>query len=129
MNRPIGILALLTLVSAPMACSSSGEGTQTVPDASVPDGTADGAHDANGDADATSDAGCCPRSPAPSGCMLLGGSGACIQACDFFCSDNWRVERDERGCELWRYDTRSPKPGENGSCFPVLDASIDAPEG
>jgi|SoiMethySBSTD1v2_1073268.scaffolds.fasta_scaffold07026_13 hypothetical protein len=51
---------------------------------------------------------CCPRAPAQSGCMLLGGAyprgSTCGPACDFWCSDNWRVEFDEHGCEGWRYD-------------------------
>lgn len=61
---------------------------------------------------------CCPRDPAPSGCMNLGGSSkdGCSKTCDFFCSENWRVEKDDAGCEVWRYDTRAPKPGETSTC-------------
>jgi hypothetical protein len=41
-------------------------------------------------------------------------------ACDFFCSDNWRVEKDSGGCEVWVYDHRP-------TCQPLPDAGGDAP--
>ncbi len=58
---------------------------------------------------------CCPRTPVVTDCMQLGGSATntCVTTCHFPCATNWRVERDETGCELWRYDT--PK-GENAQC-------------
>jgi len=62
------------------------------------------------------DDGCCPRAETLSGCMQLGGSETCSDTCDFFCSDNWRVEKDERGCEIWSYDIRSPKGDEDQFC-------------
>jgi hypothetical protein len=95
--------------------------------AEVPD-----AHELPGDAQP---AVCCPIDPTQSGCMHLGGAstdngGSCVQTCDFFCSTNWRVEKDSSGCDTWRWDTRQPLPGENASCFPLApgdagDASID----
>jgi hypothetical protein len=57
-------------------------------------------------------AACCLRDTAQSGCMFLGGpaspGGGCGQTCDFFCSENWRVEFDGQGCETWRYDNATP---------------------
>lgn len=67
------------------------------------------------------DARCCPRDSVVSGCMNLGGArsdGLCGEACDFWCSTDWRVEKDESGCEVWRYSVRSPTPDENTACFP-----------
>lgn len=55
--------------------------------------------------------------------MNLGGAGpSCAESCDFFCSTNWRVEKDAKGCEVWRYDVRAPAAGENPACFPLPDA-------
>jgi len=72
--------------------------------------------------------GCCPPDPMVSGCTHLGGysPGGCPKTCDFFCSTNWRVEKDAHGCSLWRYDTRAPKPGENLACMPAPDAGAEA---
>jgi hypothetical protein len=56
--------------------------------------------------------------------MDRGGSRAkfgCSTECDFFCSTNWRVEEDENGCDVWRYDVRAPEPDENAYCFPKRD--------
>jgi hypothetical protein len=47
--------------------------------------------------------------------MQLGGSSACVESCDFWCSTNWRVEKDDAGCEVWRYDMiASCTPGQPG---------------
>ena len=72
--------------------------------------------------------GCCPPDSTMSSCMHLGGysPGGCSATCDFFCSTNWRMETDTHGCSGWRYDTRSPLPGENLACFPVPDGGADA---
>jgi len=52
--------------------------------------------------------------------MNLGGSrnnnASCATACDFFCTSNWRVEKDENGCEVWRYDVREPPPENAVDC-------------
>jgi hypothetical protein len=73
--------------------------------------------------------GCCPISPSPSGCMYTGGADhggrSCEMTCDFFCSTNWRIETDQQGCEVWRWDRRAPAPGENSSCFAGLDSKSD----
>lgn len=64
---------------------------------------------------------CCPRDTTMSGCMHLGGAAknrGCGESCDFWCSTNWRVEKDESGCELWRYDMRQPRPDEDSTCLP-----------
>ena len=70
------------------------------------------------------DNGCCPPDPSMNSCMHLGGysPGGCQQTCDFFCSTNWRLEKDAHGCSGWHYDTREPQPGENLICMPALDA-------
>jgi hypothetical protein len=85
------------------------------------DVSADGDADAGGDAPA-----CCPPDPGPvfGGCVHLGGMNRyqCHAVCDFWCSTNWRIERDEGGCEVWRMDYRKPAPGENDLCFPGGDA-------
>ncbi len=48
---------------------------------------------------------CALRDVETAGCMFLGGSApGCFRTCDFWCSENWRVEFDEHGCEGWRYD-------------------------
>jgi hypothetical protein len=64
--------------------------------------------------------------------MALGGYGpqGCYIACDFWCSTNWRVEPDAHGCPAWRYDFRSPAPGEDPNCFPIpgWDAMPDRSE-
>jgi hypothetical protein len=82
------------------------------------------------DALSTSDE-CCPRDEIVSGSMHLGGSAenGCFVTHDFFCHENFRVEKDEHGCEVWRSDIRRPRAGENSSCFAVrpFDAGIDAP--
>lgn len=65
---------------------------------------------------------CCPPDGQISGSMYLGGKadegGTCHKTYDFWCSQNWRLEKDESGCETWRYDVRSPGVGENGQCQP-----------
>lgn len=78
-----------------------------------------------GPSDAKTDGGaCCPRDSSPAGCMNLGGSSknGCSTTCDFFCSTNWRVETDETGCEVWRWDVRAPQAGETQYCFSEGDA-------
>lgn len=78
--------------------------------------------------DSTKGGQCCPRDPSPAGCMQLGGtSGAsgCVKTCDFYCSTNWRVEKDNNGCEVWRWDTRTPQPGETKYCFAAADAGSE----
>jgi hypothetical protein len=67
---------------------------------------------------------CCARDESlVSGCVHLGGKNqrGCFETCDFWCSFNWRVERDEAGCEVWEYDVRQPAPGENSMCVPGRD--------
>ncbi len=61
--------------------------------------------DAGPDAQGKDENGCCPISPAVSGCMALGGSRSCGRACDFPCTTNWRRERDANGCLEWRHDS------------------------
>jgi hypothetical protein len=55
---------------------------------------------------------CCARDAMPSATMSLGGpaslGGDCVITADFFCSENWRVEFDDQGCEIWRYDVQGP---------------------
>jgi len=70
-----------------------------------------------GSEDGKTDGDCCPRDVELSGCMRLGGSGTCGETCDFWCSENWRVEDDSQGCEKWVYDVRAPRSGENVSCM------------
>ncbi len=72
--------------------------------------------------------GCCPPDPVMSSCMALGGYSpqGCGRTCDFFCSTNWRIEDDSHGCPTWRYDTRSPGPGENLACLPTPGSGSDA---
>jgi hypothetical protein len=58
---------------------------------------------------------CCPRDATQSGCMNLGGSsagGQCYKTCDFWCSTNWRVEKDDNGCEVWNYDYAPSQSGD-----------------
>jgi hypothetical protein len=58
--------------------------------------------------------------------MNLGGAanagGGCYASCDFWCSTNWRIEKDTKGCDVWRYDTRAPTPDETPLCGPKPDA-------
>jgi hypothetical protein len=57
--------------------------------------------------------------------MHMGGAaidGGCPEACDFFCSYDWRITKDSSGCDVWTYDTRAPQPGEGPTCQPLLDA-------
>ncbi|HEY4186542.1 MAG TPA: hypothetical protein VGP07_15805 [Polyangia bacterium] len=83
-----------------------------------------GASNTNGQPDSK---GCCAPDPMVNGCMNLGGYNplGCLVTCDFYCSTNWRLEDDDHGCPVWRYDTRAPLPGESLSCFPALDAGSD----
>jgi hypothetical protein len=71
---------------------------------------------------------CCPRDPEMSGCLHLGGANVsgCFKTCDFYCSTNWRVELDEQGCSVWRYDHRAPAPGETLACQPDRDGGREA---
>ncbi len=117
-------LTLAALVVAVAACTSS-SGGGTAADGGI-DAATDASVDAPTDAPADTSAECCPRSPQTSGCMDLGGvrpDVGCLQTCDFWCSTNWRVEKDAYGCEVWRYDVVYPDGG--GSCF--ADAGSDAP--
>lgn len=78
--------------------------------------------------DSFADAGeCCPRDQVQSGSMNLGGYSetGCHRTHDFWCSTNWRVEKDEHGCEVWRSDRISPAPGENAQCMRIPDAGSD----
>jgi len=139
------------------ACSSSGsvapapgpDGSQdghvavvsSAPDGSVGVDTLASLPSPDGSQGGDSPGSCCPldngnAGPMPvgpaHGCMYLGGSSGaaglgCGLSCDFFCSYNWRVEKDANGCDVWNYDTRQPKSGENTYCQPILDASGDAP--
>src|SRR5262245_8501219 len=70
--------------------------------------------------------GCCPPDPMVTTCMALGGysPGGCAKTCDFYCSTNWRMETDEHSCPIWRYDIRTPQPGENQACMRALDAGV-----
>jgi hypothetical protein len=101
-----------------------GPSCQPLPDAEPPITTVPEAGPLEANAPVT----CCVPDPMPAGCMHLGGaplSGQCSETCDFFCSENWRIVKDSSGCDVWTYDTRSPKWGENSNCMPALDASID----
>lgn len=64
---------------------------------------------------------CCPPDAEISGEMNLGGaapaSGKCFESHDFWCSVNWRLEKDAKGCMAWHYDTRAPKASENAQCL------------
>jgi hypothetical protein len=88
----------------------------------APAGT--GGRDAGVDADAGPGP-CCPTdSVYPAGCLFMGGSrgtSACGLVCDSVCITNWRLEKDDQGCPIWRYDLL---PG-GLSC---LDASSPPPE-
>ncbi len=70
----------------------------------------------------TSSSECCPPDTKMSGSMYLGGKahddGTCHQTYDFWCSTNWRIEKDAAGCQVWRYDIRSPSAGETFQCQP-----------
>jgi hypothetical protein len=73
---------------------------------------------------------CCPIDQQRAGCMHLGGTSendgaSCAMACDFFCSENWRIVKDGNGCDSWTYDVRQPAPGEGPQCNP-LDGGPDA---
>jgi len=74
---------------------------------------------------------CCPRDLTMSGCMHLGGSSnqmfGCTLMCEFYCSENWHVVKDQHGCESWVFSIRKPVAGENLRCMPDHDAgpSVD----
>lgn len=82
-------------------------------------GANSGGANSGGANSATGSSACCARDVKQSGCMNLGGpaSSGCVTSCDFWCSTNWRVERDSSGCEVWRYNVRSPQPGEDAHCL------------
>ncbi|HVH45368.1 MAG TPA: hypothetical protein VM925_23605 [Labilithrix sp.] len=65
---------------------------------------------------------CCPRDTTQSGSMRLGGSAStgCHVTHDFWCSTNWRIEKDEHSCEVWRYDLRAPTADETPQCQPKV---------
>jgi len=68
---------------------------------------------------------CCPPDAVRSGSMHLGGQrreGGCFRTHDFWCSTNWRIEKDDQGCPIWRYDVRAPAPDETPSCQPAPPA-------
>ncbi|MEA2697893.1 MAG: hypothetical protein QOI66_2164 [Myxococcales bacterium] len=119
------ILALLT------GCGSSAlvKLDAAPPDAAVADvGDAESDQDVGTDSDVESKGDavvCCPPDPANfTGCVHLGGTNrfhGCGTVCDFWCSFNWRIEKDEDGCDVWRMDYRKPDAGENGMCFPDRD--------
>lgn len=130
-----GTLRILgaVVVGALTSCSSTGE----VPNADGQDG---GELDASDEADSSEqeDGGeldvsdeadlspCCPIDTFPSSCMHLGGSGFCGQTCDFFCVDTFDLGKDENGCDIWLYERRLPRPGENELCWPIdPDPNID----
>lgn len=112
------------------AVSGSGGrvGVDGGPDAEV-GGELDGNADLQGSVDAeVGTSTCCPRSPGVSGCMQLGGSSdqssGCTVICDFFCSENWHVVKDQHGCEAWTYSLRQPAAGEDFLCR-AKDAGAD----
>jgi predicted small lipoprotein YifL len=143
--RALGVLPFLLLAcgsKAPLHQSSDGGGDVghevSAPRADAPvtpidlvtrDAPAD-----RTDADASADDGprCCEPGPGPASCLDLGGAKnkfGCFVVCDFWCSTNWRLELDDRGCPAWRMDYRKPAPGESELCFPDADASTpDASE-
>ena len=116
MTRPLPLrnsALFLLLTSAIAACGSSGTVLESGADTGAPPAPgADG-----GDAAAS----CCPPAKSLSGSMYLGGKNetGCFKTNDFFCSTNWRIEKDSAGCDVWRYDARAPGPGENAQCFTV----------
>ena len=123
------VFAPLLLV-APLACSSStpNPGETGALDASIdsPAVGKDGATDARSDGEAG--VVCCPPDPQRAGCMHMGGAaidGQCPEACDFFCSQNWRIVKDPNGCDEWTYDYVPPGPGQGPECQP-LDGGADA---
>ncbi|MBX3190190.1 MAG: hypothetical protein KF819_24395 [Labilithrix sp.] len=86
----------------------------TVDEAAQPSGATSSDPTSAPDAD-----GCCPPSPSMSGSMYLGGAaseGRCFRTHDFWCSQNWRVEKDAKGCDQWRYDMRAPREDESPQC-------------
>lgn len=138
MTRAIGPVSALVLSVIAAGCGAAspiaadGRGADAGATAEHPSDSSDGPREA-ADADATEDApdgpdgadasdggpACCPIDTSPTGCTNLGGANrhGCYVTCDFYCSTNWRVEPDDRGCPLWKYDVRKPKPGETDTCF------------
>jgi hypothetical protein len=111
---------LLTLVAA--ACGGAA-------DESPSDTGASGAGSAEaGPKPIVKTAGCCMPSNAPAASMSLGGKSdeVCVESHDFWCTTNWRLEKDDAGCAVWRYDTVAPGPGQTAQCQPVPDAGVDA---
>jgi hypothetical protein len=140
MTRAIGTVIALVLLVAGVGCgaASSIAAEGGAPDAAVtaehPPDSSDGPRE-TADADASEDApdgadaadggpACCPIDTSHSGCTNLGGADrhGCYITCDFYCSTNWRVETDDGGCPLWKYDIRKPNPGENDLCWTDFDA-------
>lgn len=115
--------SLLLVATACSTASSGGPMGPTEPDGSA-DRVAPTSRDATFEAapDGSAAAACCPPDPTIAGCMHFGGSrmgdDSCPFACDFFCSTNWRIEKDANGCDVWNYDTRRPLSGENSYCLP-----------
>jgi hypothetical protein len=89
------------------ACSSSSNGS--IADAGIEDApTADSGHGAvdGGPSEGGVDGGsCCPASPSPTGCILVGGystSGSCEPTiCDNLCG--YTLGTDSHGCPAWLY--------------------------
>jgi hypothetical protein len=108
-------LSLLSLVIATGCVAGS-----TDPSASQ---NKDGATHAGSPAPAA----CCPPDKFLSGSMYLGGAkepdGSCYKTSDFACSRDWRIEKDDAGCDVWRYDVATPGPGEDRQCHPLPQAS------
>jgi len=81
---------------------------------------------------------CCDPGPDPSrgGTVIainaqLGGrrmgNAFCESIVDLFCSTNWRLEPDQYGCPIWRYDI-----DHSGNCVTGLDGAVyhvDASDG
>lgn len=111
---------LFPLLAAGTPFSACSSGLLTVAENS--ENNDGGSNSTSAEGGASNPDGCCPPDPTPSGCMQLGGAKAangCSAACDFWCSTNWRIEQDDKGCGIWRFDTRAPAAGENSSCLPV----------
>jgi hypothetical protein len=124
MRRPAFLLPLgLVLL---VACGATESSTSATPDGGSSGASSSGSTGSSRPPDAN---GCCAPDQTQSGCMDLGGSameGGCFKSCDFWCSTNWRIEKDQKGCDVWRYDMRAPGPEETSLCGPKPDAGMDA---
>jgi hypothetical protein len=108
------MLAILTLLSECQSEPKSGLGVVT----GAVDASAEAGEDVGAPEGGDGSPHCCPIGDV-GGCKQLGGEGqddACAPSCDFYCTVNWRVERDPAGCDVWLYDTRAPAPGEDKYC-------------